>query len=99
MTAVSMTTTPGGDMGDLARAARWAQVLVDAALPLDAALPPVRDDRVAASVAVIEEDRAGMRLEAFSQLLAQLIEGGWTVHPSDLERMMAGDMPAPRNPG
>lgn len=87
------TTTSGGEIGDLARAVQWARLLTDAAIPLDAQAPPVSPGTVPASIEVVENDRAAFRLEAFSQVLAQLTEGGWTARPSDLERLIDGRMP------
>lgn len=95
MTSI-MTTAPGGDIGDLARAVQWAGLIVDAAIPLDAPLPSVSQDRRVASAEAVESDRIQLRTEAFAQLLAQLIEGGWTARPSDLERLIDGQMPEPR---
>lgn len=88
-----MTTTSGGEIGDLANAIQWARLLTDAAMPLDTPLPEVRPGTRVTRIEAVEDDRAAFRLEAFSQVLAQLIEGGWTARPSDLERLMAGLMP------
>jgi len=96
MSTISIIAEDARDLGDMARAIQWAQLLVDAALPLDT--PPVipAPGVVPAGIDLVEQDRAGFRLEAFSQVLDRLIEGGWTARPSDLDRLVNGRMPEPR---
>lgn len=96
MSTTGIVAEEARDIGDLARAVQWAGLLVDAAMPLDVPLPPVRPDKRIASAEAVEADRAQMRTEAFAQVLAQLIEGGWTARPSDLERLIGRQMPEPR---
>jgi hypothetical protein len=96
MSTISVIAEDARDLGDMARAIQWAQLLVDAALPLDPPAPDVRPGTVPVRIEVVEEDRTGFRLEAFSQVLAQLIEGGWTARPSDLDRLVNGQMPEAR---
>jgi hypothetical protein len=96
MSAIRVVTEDPRDMGYMARAIQWAHLLVDAAIPLDSPVPDVRPGTVPAGIDLVEQDRAGFRLEAFGQVLAQLIEGGWTARPDDLELLIGGHMPEPR---
>ena len=96
MSTISIVAEDTRDMGDMARAIQWAQLLVNAALPLDTAPVTPAPGVVPAGIEVTEQDRAGFRLEAFSQVLDRLIEGGWTARPSDLDRLINGQMPEAR---
>ena len=97
MSTIEIVAEDARDMGDMARAIQWAQLLVDAALPLDTAPVTPAPGVMPAGIDLVEQDRAGFRLEAFSQVLAQLIEGGWTARPSDLDRLIHGHMPEARS--
>jgi hypothetical protein len=102
MTAANqaLDTAMGGDYGtisQLANAIKWASLLTDAALPLDVLPASPRAGTIPADIGLVEQDRAGLRLEAFSQVLAELLEPGWMATPAQLENLIAGRMPGVEN--
>lgn len=77
------------ELGSLARAIQWAELTVNAALPLHGAprgATPESQDKIIA-------DRAALRAVAFAGVLRAMTEHDYTATPSVLEALMDGRMP------
>jgi hypothetical protein len=75
------------DLGDLARSIRWAELVVNAALPLDESLTLQGVPTPGAA------DRAALRVVAFAGVQRAMTEHRYTVRPSVLEALIDGHMP------
>jgi hypothetical protein len=75
------------DLGDLARSIQWAELVVNAALPLD-------ERRTLEGIpAAKAADRAALRAVAFAGVLRELFRYEYATRPGVLEALTEGRMP------
>jgi hypothetical protein len=75
------------DLGDLARAIQWAELVVNTALP------PKGGMTLEGTPSLEAADRAAFRAVAFAGVLRATTEHRYTARPAVLEALMDGRMP------